>query len=227
MSTEATMTPAAPPNPAPAGAPTDTALTAAPAAAPAAAPDAAAPAAAAPAVVDPAVKPGTAPEADDQNKTPVPRAPAEYTDFTVPENIVMPAEVATMVKETAKALDLTQEQAQQLVEMNIKRDQMMHDRVQAESTRWLNELPSDKEFGGEKLSENLAIAKKAIDTFGTPELKDVLERSRLGNHPEVIRAFYRAGKAISQDNRLVAGGSGDKPAKADAASALYPNQKPA
>lgn len=132
-----------------------------------------------------------------------------------------------MVKDTAKALDLTQEQAQTLVDLNIKRDQAMHERVQTESTRWLNELPSDKEFGGEKLSENLAIAKKAIDTFGTPELKELLEKSRLGNHPEVIRAFYRAGKAISQDNRFVAGGSGAKPAKGDAASSLYPNQTPA
>lgn len=139
----------------------------------------------------------------------------------------MAAEVAAMVKDTAKALDLTQEQAQQLVELGIKRDQLMHERVQAESTRWLNELPSDKEFGGEKLSENLAIAKKAIDTFGTPELKQILEQSRLGNHPELIRAFYRAGKAISQDNRFVAGGSGNAPAKGDPASALYPNQKPA
>lgn len=139
----------------------------------------------------------------------------------------MPENVAQMVKETAKELDLTQEQAQKLVELNIKRDQLMHERVQTESTRWLNELPSDKEFGGEKLSENLAIAKKAIETFGTPELKQVLEQSRLGNHPELIRAFYRAGKAISQDNRFVAGGSGDAPAKGDRAAALYPNQKPA
>lgn len=132
-----------------------------------------------------------------------------------------------MVKETAKALDLTQEQAQQLVDLNIKHDKALTDQVTTESNKWLSELPSDKEFGGEKLSENLAIAKKAIDTFGTPELKQVLEQSRLGNHPELIRAFYRAGKAISQDTRFVAGGSGTAPAKGDAATSLYPNQKPA
>lgn len=227
MTTEATTTPAATHNPAPAGAAPDTALTATPAAAPAAAPatPAAAAPAAAPAAAEPASASGTAPAGEDQK--PTARAPAEYTDFTVPEGTVMAPEVASMVKETAKALDLTQEQAQQLVELGIKRDQLMQERVQTESTRWLNELPSDKEFGGEKLSENLAIAKKAIDTFGTPELKQILEQSRLGNHPEMIRAFYRAGKAISQDNRFVAGGSGAAPAKGDAASALYPNQKPA
>ena len=35
----------------------------------------------------------------------------------------------------------------------------------------------------------------------------VLEESGLGNHPEVIRVFYRAGKAISED-RFVAGQAG-------------------
>jgi hypothetical protein len=224
MTEAVATTPAATPSPSPAAATTDTALTAAPAPAPAAAPGAAAPAAA-PAAADPAPTQGTAPEGEGQK--PALRAPAEYTEFTEPEGQQMPANVAQLVKETAKELDLTQDQAQKLVELNIKRDQLMHERVNAESTRWLNELPSDKEFGGEKLSENLAIAKKAIDTFGTPELKKILEQSRLGNHPEFIRAFYRAGKAISQDNRLVAGGSGNTPAKGDAAAALYPNQKPA
>lgn len=132
-----------------------------------------------------------------------------------------------MITEAAKDLDLTQEQAQKLVELDIKRTQALNQRVADQGTQWLNELPSDKEFGGEKLSENLAVAKKAMEAFGTPELKQLLETSRLGNHPEVIRVFFRAGKAISQDSRFVSGGSGDKPVKGDAASTLYPNQKPA
>lgn len=145
----------------------------------------------------------------------------------MPDGTAIPADVVAQVKALAKDMDLTQEQAQKLVDLNIKQDQTMANQLAEQGKQWLNELPSDKEFGGEKLSENLAIAKKAIDAFGTPELKEILEKSRLGNHPEVIRAFYRAGKAISQDNRFVAGGSGAKPAKADAASSLYPNQKPA
>lgn len=124
----------------------------------------------------------------------------------------------------AKELDLTQEQAQKLIDLDAKRAQSQLDAVNAQTKKWLDELPSDKEFGGDKLKENLAIANKAVEAFGTPELKQLLNESRLGNHPELIRAFYRAGKAISQDTRFVAGGSGNKPVKADAASALYPNQ---
>lgn len=212
---------AAPAAAAPAAAPAadagGTALTAPPAAAPAA--DGTPPAA------DPNAT-GNEPDKKPDEGKPAPRAPAEYADFTLPDGATLAPEVKAMLTDAAKNLDLTQEQAQKLVELDLKRNQQFTERVNAQGTQWLNELPSDKEFGGEKLSENLAIATKAIDAFGTPELKKLLNETRLGNHPELIRVFYRAGKAISQDSRFVAGGSGNQPAKGDAAAALYPNQKP-
>jgi hypothetical protein len=90
--------------------------------------------------------------------------------------------------------------------------------------QWVEGARSDKEFGGEKLTENLAVAKRALDTFGTPELRTLLNESGLGNHPEIIRAFFRAGKAISEDKFVTAGSGSPKGAK-DAANALYPNQQ--
>ena len=69
---------------------------------------------------------------------------------------------------------------------------------------WADTSRADKEFGGEKLAENLATAKKAMDAFATPELRTLLDESGLGNHPEVIRMFYRTGKAMSED-RFVTG----------------------
>jgi len=39
----------------------------------------------------------------------------------------------------------------------------------------------------------------------------------------VIRAFYRAGKAISEDSRVINGQQGNQPAGKDTAKALYPN----
>lgn len=202
-------------------APGDTALTAAPAAAPSAAP-AAAPAADPAAVVtaDPAAAPDPAKPAEA-------RAPAEYADFNLGDGKTLPPEVAAKVKEIAKDMDLTQEQAQKLVELNLKQDMAQTEQLATQSQQWLAGLPSDKEFGGDKFSENMAIAKKAIDAFGSPELKSLLDQTKLGNHPELIRAFYRAGQAISQDTRFVAGGSGNQPASRSAAASLYPNQKAA
>ena len=77
----------------------------------------------------------------------------------------------------------------------------------------------DKEIGGEKFTENLALARKALESFGTPELQDVLNMTGLGNHPEVIRAFYKAGKAISED-RFIPGTP--KGAEMDMAKRMFP-----
>ena len=65
---------------------------------------------------------------------------------------------------------------------------------------WANQSKSDQEFGGESLDTNLEIAKQALNAFGTDALKSLLSESGLGNHPEIIRFMYRAGKAISEDS---------------------------
>ena len=82
-------------------------------------------------------------------------------------------------------------------------------------------MKTDAEIGGDKLPENLAVARKALETFGTPELKALLNESGLGNHPEVIRFFYRSGKAISED-RVIRGGAAGQPT--DPAKRMFPNQ---
>jgi hypothetical protein len=62
-----------------------------------------------------------------------------------------------------------------------------------------------------------------MDAFGTPQLRELLNESRLGNNPEMIRFMYRAGKAISQD-KFVAGGPARPDGARDPAKFLYPNQ---
>ena len=92
--------------------------------------------------------------------------------------------------------------------------------LQAMTSEWAETSKADKEFGGEKLGENLAIAKTALDKFATPEFTKLLNDTGLGNHPEVLRVFYRAGKAISADT-VVTGKQA--PAPADRLAALYDN----
>jgi hypothetical protein len=87
---------------------------------------------------------------------------------------------------------------------------------------WRQQATTDKEFGGDQLNANLAVAKKAMDAFGTPELTKLLNESGLGNHPEVIRVFYRAGKAISEDGFV--SGQSTQSRVDDPAKRLFPNQ---
>jgi hypothetical protein len=100
-------------------------------------------------------------------------------------------------------------------------------------TEWETASKSDKEFGGDKFDANLAVAKKALDAFGTPELRALLgpydpknnpKGTGLGNHPEIIRAFLKAGKAISEDKFVSGTRAPAALTNASAANALYPNQ---
>ena len=91
--------------------------------------------------------------------------------------------------------------------------------MKAAHNEWLETSKADKEFGGEKLPENLGVARKALDAFATPELCKLLDETGLGNHPEVIRMFFRAGKAISEDKFV--GGNQAGGGKANPANVLY------
>lgn len=153
------------------------------------------------------------------------QAPEQYADFAFEEGKALDTELADDIKATAKELGLTQSQAQKLADLALKRTESAQSQ-QAEMLaqardEWAGQAKADKEFGGDAIEANLATARKALDTFGTPELKALLNESGLGNHPEVIRFFYRSGKAISED-RVIRGGAAGQPT--DPAKRMFPNQ---
>ena len=150
-------------------------------------------------------------------------APEKY-EFTLPDGFQMDEAGLTAFSEFAKDLDMPQEAAQKMLEkMGPAMQQRQMAAIEQVQNEWTQASKSDKEFGGIKLDENLAVAKKALDTFGTPELSKLLKETGLGNNPEIIRAFYRAGKAISEDS-FVAGSQGKPSSARDPAKSLYPNQ---
>lgn len=152
----------------------------------------------------------------------------DYTDFIVPEGITLNPELLGEFKAMAKGMKLNQEQAQQLTDLGVKLTERLaadqRQGVESQKNQWLQAARADNEFGGDKLAENLAVAARAMQVFATPELKAVLDKTGLGNHPDLIRAFVRAGKLISEDG-LVAGGT--QPAGGagkSLADKLYPGQ---
>jgi hypothetical protein len=145
-------------------------------------------------------------KADDADKPQ--GAPEEYADFSMPEGVELDAEIGGEFKTLAKELNLSQDAAQKFADLGAKQAQKFAQAqadamAQARQT-WAEEARADKEFGGDKFDENLAHAKKAMDTFGSDELRRLLNETGLGNHPEVLRVFVKAGKAISED-RFVPG----------------------
>ncbi len=138
-------------------------------------------------------------------------APEAY-EFKAPEGQEFDAEVIKAYSEVAKELNLPQEAAQKVLDtMGPVMAKQTTERLQAVRTEWAETAKNDKEFGGKSLPENLSVAKKALNAFGTPELRAFLEETGLGNHPEIIRAFYRAGRAISDDSHVGGRAAQSKP----------------
>jgi len=155
-------------------------------------------------------------------------APEKY-EFKAPEGQEFDTGTIEAFSEIAKELNLTQEAAQKLLDrMGPTIETQQKGQLQAIHNEWKQASQTDKEFGGEKLAENLSVAKKALDAFGSPELRALLEQSGLGNNPEVIRFMFRAGKAISEDSFVGRSTGAGKPMPKDFggfASALYTNQQ--
>jgi hypothetical protein len=135
-----------------------------------------------------------------------PNAPESY-DF---KNDEIAPEVKTAFGEVAKELDLSQENADKVLNKMIP---VLQERADAnlEKVRneWLEASKNDKEIGGNNLEKNLGYAKKALTKFATDDLRNFLNETSLGNHPEVIRLMTRIGKSISEDGYIGGKSSGE------------------
>lgn len=139
-------------------------------------------------------------------------------EFKAPEGMELDSASLGEFKAIAAELKLPAEAAQKMVDIAIKREQARAEAFAAQVNEWGEQVKADKEVGGAKLDENLGVARKAIDQFGTPELKSLLDSTGMGNHPEVVKLMVRIGRAISED-KIVRGESSAAPK--DTASILY------
>lgn len=155
-------------------------------------------------------------------------APEAYADFKFAEGIDVKPEQVTEFTSLAKSYNLTQEQAQGLIDYQTKlqaaaSESMEAARIEME-TGWRQAAETDKEFGGAKLPETTAMASLALQRFGSPELTKFLTKdTRLGDHPEVLKFFARVGKGLGEDKHI----QGDvtaTPKEKTLAERMYPNQ---
>lgn len=158
------------------------------------------------------------PEATDQAK---PQGAPEKYEFAAPEGKEFDAELIAQYGEVAKELNLSQEAAQKMIDTISPALAAKHERVLTEArAEWTAQVKADTEIGGANVAENIALANKAFQDFGTPELRTLLETTGLGDHPEMLRWAHRVGKAISEDG-FVAGKGGNAPT--DPAKTMFPN----
>lgn len=141
-------------------------------------------------------------------------APEAYEDFKVSEGMEANAEAMTKFQGVAKELDLSQEQAQKLVDFQAEfMQEMTNAQVKTwEKMRsdWLKEAKADDEVGGQNFDDKLELAKKGLSEFGDAKLIEVLETFGLGNHVAMISAWARVGEAIGEDKIVTSDRSGQQ-----------------
>lgn len=153
--------------------------------------------------------------------------PDTYADFAMPEGVTIDAELLSEATPLFKELGLTQEQAQKLVDFQAKQvqagSQKQVDAFNQQLDEWREQSENDKEFGGDKFDENVKVAQAAINKFGTPELKQLLNDYGVGNHPEVIRFMVRVGKLTAED--VPGGDNNPTTTQDDVLTRMYPNDR--
>jgi hypothetical protein len=148
-------------------------------------------------------------------------APEKY-EFKAPEGKEYDPQVLESFSTAAKDANLSQEAAQKLIDsMAPALAQRQQAQVEEIHKGWLEAAKTDAEFGGEKLQENLGVAKKGYDRFASPALRELMDKTHLGNHPEVIRMFIKIGKELSEDKFVSGSAVTTEP---DIAKRMFPNQ---
>lgn len=148
-------------------------------------------------------------------------APEKY-EFQAAEGVELDNAALEQFEPIARELNLSNEQAQKMVDLYGTKilpmvQQKQAEAWQAQTEQWAADVKADKEIGGDKLTANLSAAQRALDLFGTPELKEYLNTTGLGNHPDLVKTFVKIGKAMSEDGMVDGSNQGQR----SAAEVLY------
>jgi hypothetical protein len=121
----------------------------------------------------------------------------------LPEGSLLPAERVEKIAAFAKARGLSQEQAQAVLESEDEAVLTFAERQQATHLKavndWVEVVKKDPQVGGEKFEESAKFAKQAVNRFASAELKQLLNATGFGNHPELFKMFRAIGEAMQGD----------------------------
>lgn len=136
--------------------------------------------------------------------------PPESYALIAPEGLTIDPAALELATPVFRELGLSNEQAQTLVPVAAKwarsiqaqGEQQLMGQVAAQRREWFETARNDAEVGGAQWSGSLNLANKALDTLGFAKgspFRQLLDDSGLGNHPDMIRAWARIGRLVSED----------------------------
>lgn len=162
----------------------------------------------------------------------VTEGPPEKYELVAPEGFEITADLSAEVDPIFRELGLTNEQANKLMPAaasfatKLQASQLAaHEAMGAD---WAKKAQADKEIGGKNWAQTESLVARALDMFGAPadsDFRKLLDDTKLGNHPEMIRMFRKIGEAISEDGEFVRSDAGAA-IKPDRLASLYPDDVP-
>ena len=152
----------------------------------------------------------------DSGKPPV--APENYEPFNIPAEFDTSSQSYQQTMSEAqtlfKELNLTQQQAQKLVDLHTKswiggaaemQERLLKD-LQAQVDGWQEDTKRDPEFGGRNLDQSRIWVQRAIANLGGNELRKVLnDETGAIYHPKVWAAFAKIGRDFYHEDKFVRG----------------------
>lgn len=155
-----------------------------------------------------------------------------YADFEFPEGTIVNETLLSGATAMFREDGLSQERAQEYVtmyatEINNERaaaEIALQEQADEQAANWKKAVQTDPDIGGENLKKNLGISALGVKSVGTPELAQVLKDSGLGNHPAIVKAFYKVGLMFAEDEPGAGGqNTGDSVGQKDIVERMYPN----
>ena len=126
--------------------------------------------------------------------------PESYGDFEIPEGAVVHPELMAEFKQTMADEGFSKEAAQKVINLRAKQLQMEGEAWKTVRQQWVQELKTDKEFGGEKFDQTCTGARLALRQFDLDgSALKALQASNYDNCPAIVRLLSRVHAALGED----------------------------
>lgn len=174
-------------------------------------------------------EPGDKPADESEAAKPATEQPvvADLNALVLPEGLTLPDEVKGSLSEIAQKHGLTQPAAQELIDLHAKVAKQAAEASTAAwqdlHKQWVDEVKAMPEFAGAKLGEAQATIARAINQFGSPEVRQAFDLTGAGSNPHIFKFVYNLAKSLGEGTATPAV---VPPAQVKSAAELfYPTQK--
>lgn len=124
-------------------------------------------------------------------------APAKY-EFSGTEGVIAPEQLAA-VEPVFRELNLTQAQAQKLVDFELAAAKRAEEAHAAQVKQWNEDIKSDKELGGQNFDATTKATQAVLTRFGDDELRKALDATGWASYPPLVRFLSKIGRGLAPD----------------------------